>query len=270
MGKNKLSKFADMKEYPHVFECPLFYKGQQVDMSTGRPPFAMRGQWREEFFHNDHPLVVELGCGRGEYTVGLAERHPDSNFIGIDIKGARMWSGATEALNKGLTNVAFLRTSIEGIDQFFGTSEVNEIWITFPDPQMKKHTKRLTSTPFLKRYSHILVPGGVIHLKTDSPFLYTYTDALLRENSLPIEVNTTDLYGAIGQQVNELISEEAAAIQTYYESQWLARGMTIKYIRFRLPEVPELVEPNIDIPLDDYRSYGRTKRSSIDVRPAAK
>ena len=259
MGKNKLSKFADMKEYPHVFECPLSYKNEQ-------PPFALRGHWQEEFFHNANPIVLELGCGKGEYTVGLAERHPDRNFIGVDIKGARMWSGATEALEKGLTNVAFLRTSIEGIDKFFLTGEVEQIWITFPDPQMKKYTKRLTSTPFLLRYSRILVPDGIVHLKTDSPFLYTYTDALLTKNHLPVEVNTTDLYKAEGcQSINE-----AAAIQTYYESQWLSRGMTIKYIRFRLPANPVLEEPDIEIPLDDYRSYGRTMRSGVASRPAAK
>ncbi|MBO7497728.1 MAG: tRNA (guanosine(46)-N7)-methyltransferase TrmB [Bacteroidaceae bacterium] len=283
MGKNKLSKFADMREFPHVFECPFYYKQE-------RPPFPMKGRWREDFFHNDHPIVLELGCGRGEYTIGLAERNPNQNFIGVDIKGARMWSGATEALSKGLKNVAFLRTSIEFIDQFFSEGEVNQIWITFPDPQMKKYTKRLTSTPFLVRYSHILVPNGIIHLKTDSPFLYIYTDALLKESHLPVEVNTTDLYGTTSQQGNESTSDnadrdqhaclltcrleapqnEAASIQTYYESQWLSRGMTIKYIRFRLPASPSLVEPDIEIPLDDYRSYGRTTRSGVASRPAAK
>lgn len=250
----------------------------------------MKGRWREDFFHNDHPIVIELGCGRGEYTIGLAERNSNQNFIGVDIKGARMWSGATEALSKGLKNVAFLRTSIEFIDQFFSEGEVNQIWITFPDPQMKKYTKRLTSTPFLVRYSHILVPNGIIHLKTDSPFLYIYTDALLKESHLPVEINTTDLYGTTNQQGNESISgyadraqraclltcrldapqNEAASIQTFYESQWLSRGMTIKYIRFRLPASPSLVEPDIEIPLDDYRSYGRTTRSGVASRPAAK
>lgn len=255
MGKNKLSKFADMRAYPHVFEFPLYYKQEQ-------PPFPMKGRWREDFFHNDHPIVLELGCGRGEYTVGLAERNPDRNYIGIDIKGARMWTGATESLEKGLTNVAFLRTSIEAIDHFFAPGEVEQIWITFPDPQMKKYTKRLTSTPFLVRYSHILMPDGLVHLKTDSPFLYTYTDALLKENHLMVEANTTDLYKVASD-------DDAAAIQTYYESQWLTRGMTIKYICFRLPANPQLVEPDIEIPLDDYRSYGRTTRSGVASRPGA-
>ena len=263
MGKNKLSKFADMKEYPHVFEYPFHFQEEQ-------PPCPLKGRWREDFFHNDHPLVLELGCGRGEYTVGLAERFPEKNFIGVDIKGARMWSGATEALNKALTNVAFLRTSIEFIDRFFCEDEVNELWITFPDPQMKKYTKRLTSSPFLVRYGHILVPDGLVHLKTDSPFLYTYTDALLKVNNLPIETNTADLYGETASQALSEGIKEASCIQTYYESQWLSRGKTIKYICFRLPGNPQLVEPEIEIELDDYRSYGRTKRSGVDSRPAAK
>ena len=276
MGKNKLSKFADMREYPHVFEYPIYYKankpaGQQANgAECVLPPCPLKGRWREDFFHNSNPIVLELGCGRGEYTVGLAERYPNQNFIGVDIKGARMWSGATEALNKGLTNVAFLRTSIEFIDRFFCRGEVEQIWITFPDPQMKKYTKRLTSTPFLVRYSHILVPDGIVHLKTDSPFLYIYTDALLRTNHLPTEVNTVDLYGTTSQRVNGPMSQEAASIQTYYESQWLERGMTIKYIRFRLPANPVLTEPDIEIPLDDYRSYGRTTRSGVASRLAAK
>lgn len=253
MGKNKLSKFADMREYPHVFEFPFKYEDEQ--------PCAMRGCWGKEFFHNDHPIVLELGCGRGEYTVGLAERHPDKNFIGVDIKGARMWTGATDSLQKGLTNVAFLRTSIEIIDRFFAEGEVSEIWITFPDPQMKKYTKRLTSTPFLKRYGRILTPDGIIHLKTDSPFLYTYTDALLTTSHLPVEVNTKDLYG--DEDNGELT--EARAIRTYYEGQWLGRGLTIKYLRFRLPADAQLEEPDIEIELDSYRSYGRDKRSGLSV-----
>lgn len=255
MGKNKLSKFADMREYAHVFEFPFQYGREE--------PCPMRGQWGEAFFHNGNPIVLELGCGRGEYTVGLAERHPEKNFIGIDIKGARMWTGATDSLQKGLTNVAFLRTSIEIIDHFFTPGEVDEIWITFPDPQMKKFTKRLTSTPFLIRYSHILKPDGIIHLKTDSPFLYTYTDALLKVNNLPVDVNTADLYGQ-PDDTDEALTE-ARAIRTYYEGQWLSRGLSIKYIKFRLPAEPQLVEPDIEIELDTYRSYGRDKRSGLSV-----
>ena len=144
MSKNKLSKFADMKEYPHVFEAPF----AALEEAT----FDMKGRWHQDFFKNDNPIVLELGCGRGEYTVGLAKLFPEKNFIGIDIKGARMWHGATESLKEGMTNVAFLRTHIEFIERFFAPGEVSEIWLTFSDPQMKKATKRLTSTYFLNRY----------------------------------------------------------------------------------------------------------------------
>lgn len=265
MGKNKLSKFADMKSYPHVFEYPADYRDAT--------PCEMAGHWDDRFFHNGRPIVLELGCGRGEYTVGLARLHPEINFIGVDIKGARMWTGATQALEEGLTNVAFLRTSIEIIDRFFAPGEVDELWITFPDPQMKKYTKRLTSTPFLARYARFLKPDGVVNLKTDSPFLYTYTDALVAANHLLVEANTIDLYAPVSAGGSDEASlspavaqrlSEARAIQTYYEQQWLARGFTIKYLSFRLPATGDaLVEPNIEIELDDYRSYGRDKRSSL-------
>ena len=171
MSKGKLQKFADMARYPHVFEYP-YSVADDV-------PFAMRGRWREEFFHNTNPVVLELGCGRGEYTVGLAEMFPEKNFIGVDIKGARMWTGATDSLRKGMKNVAFLRTNIEIIDRFFAKDEVQELWLTFSDPQMKKATKRLTSTYFLERYRRFLSDGGLVHVKTDSNFLFTYTRLLL-------------------------------------------------------------------------------------------
>ena len=177
MGKGKLQKFADMATYPHVFEHP--YAGPEG------VPFAMKGQWDTFFFRNGRPLTLELGCGRGEYTVGLARRMPERNFIGIDIKGARMWTGATDALRTGLKNVAFLRTRIEAIDQCFAPGEVDELWLTFSDPQMKKATKRLTSTYFLTRYRRFLRDGGRIHVKTDSPFLYTYTRLMAEHNALP-------------------------------------------------------------------------------------
>ena len=265
MGKNKLSKFADMKEYPNVFEYSFKYNDESV--------CDIRGQWRQQYFHNDHPIVLELGCGRGEYTVGLGRLYPGKNFIGIDIKGARMWTGATQALEEGLANVAFLRTNIEIVDRFFAPGEVDELWITFPDPQMKKYTKRLTSTLFLARYARFLRPDALIHLKTDSPFLYTYTDALVAVNHLPVEANTKDLYGTDGETATTDstaspegaagLYDEARAIRTYYESQWLARGLSIKYLRFRLPADITLEEPDIEIELDSYRSYNRDKRSSL-------
>ncbi len=237
-----------MAEYPHVFEYP-YSVADEV-------PFEMKGHWGRDFFKNDNPIVLELGCGRGEYTVGLARRYPDKNFIGVDIKGARMWTGATDALREGLANVAFLRTNIEIIDRFFGQNEVCEIWLTFSDPQMKKATKRLTSTYFMNRYRKFLVPDGLVHLKTDSNFMFTYTKCMVEENRLPVEFVTDDLY-------HSGISDDILSIRTYYEQQWLDRGLNIKYIRFRLPQEGELREPDVEIELDDYRSYNRSKRSGL-------
>ncbi len=248
MSKGKLAKFADMAGYPHVFEHP---HSVLEDV-----PFAQRGRWHE-FFGNRHPITLELGCGRGEYTVGLARRFPERNFIGVDIKGARMWTGATESLREGLKNVAFLRTNIEFIDRFFAPDEVDTLWLTFSDPQMKKATKRLTSTYFLARYRRFLRDLGTIHLKTDSRFLYTYTKYVVEHNGLPLDMATDDLYAS--QAGDTSLTE----IRTYYEQQWLARGLTIKYLRFRLPHEGTLSEPDVEIELDDYRSYNREKRSSL-------
>ena len=173
MGKGKLAKFAEMAVNPLVVECP-FWQLQQEG-------FAMKGKWHKEFFKTPNPIVLELGCGRGEYTIGLARRFPDKNFIGIDIKGARMWHGAKTAMEEGLQNVAFLRTNIEIIDAFFAPDEVSELWLTFSDPQMKKATKRLTSTYFMERYRKFLVDGGIINVKTDSNFLATYTKYMVEK-----------------------------------------------------------------------------------------
>ena len=220
-----------------------------------QPPYEqMAGLWRERFFHNDNPIVLELGCGRGEYTVGLARRYPYKNFIGVDIKGARMWAGAKEAEMSGLKNAAFLRTNIEFITQFFAKDEVDEIWITFCDPQMKKATKRLTSTYFMQRYHQIVKPDGIIHLKTDSPFLYTYTTEMLRLNPYPVMANTDDLYAC--EQY-----PDAQALKTHYENQWLDRGLSIKYIAWQLAPLTAWEEPTIEIEKDSYRSYGRNYNS---------
>ena len=235
MGKNKLKKFAEMETFSNVFQPP--YK-------------PMTGRWHELFFHNANPIVLELGCGRGEYTVGLAERYSDKNFIGVDIKGARMWAGAKMAIEKELPNVAFLRTNIEFITDFFAADEVDEIWITFCDPQMKKATKRLTSTYFMQRYHKIMKPNGIIHLKTDSPFLYTYTMEMLRLNPYPVLANTDDLYAC--EQY-----PDAQALKTHYEKQWIDRGMSIKYIEWQLAPLTSWEEPTIEIEKDTYRSYGR-------------
>ena len=242
MSKGKLAKFAEMAENPLVVECPMAAHMQEE--------FKLRGKWHEEFFHNGNPIVLELGCGRGEYTVGLGKQMPDKNFIGVDIKGARMWTGAKEALQSGMKNVGFLRTNIEFIQRFFAPGEVSEIWLTFSDPQMKKVTKRLTSTYFLERYRKFLQDGGLIHLKTDSNFLFTYTEELLKANHIEAEVKTRNL--------------AEGGIQTYYESMWRARGIDIKYLCFRLKQGSPLIEPEVEIPLDEYRSYSREKRSGCE------
>ena len=243
MGKNKLKKFEEMKGFDCVFQYPWARLQQE--------PFPLRGKWRSDVFHNDHPIVLELGCGRGEYTVSLAKKYPEANHIGIDVKGARIWAGAKEAVTDNLPNVAFLRGEIECIDSFFAPGEVDEIWITFPDPQMKKTRRRLTSSRFLELYRRILRPGGTIHLKTDSPFLYTFTSRLVADNALPVIASTDDLY-ASG------LVDPVTAIKTHYERQWLSRGKRIKLLEFSLPAEGAITDPNEeDIPLDDYTSFPR-------------
>ena len=248
MGKNKLAKFDDMAEYPHVFQYPF-----SVLQANG---FELKGNWRKDFFKNDNPIVLELGCGKGEYTVGLGKLFPEKNFIGVDIKGARMWSGAKESLEAGMTNVAFLRTSIELISHFFEAGEVDEIWITFPDPQMKKVNKRLTSTRFMRMYREILSGEGIIHLKTDSNFMYTYTCEMAKVNNYPILFNNNDLY-------HSDLNDSILSIRTYYEQQWLDRGLNIKYVKFVCEERDTLIEPEVEIELDPYRSFNRSKRSAL-------
>ena len=259
MGKGKLAKFADMETYENVFQYPYSV--------VEHVPFDMQGHWHEQYFHNQNPIVLELGCGKGEYTVELAKLHPDMNFIGVDIKGARMWTGATQALNEGLKNVAFLRTNIEIIERFFAEDEVQEIWLTFSDPQMKNPRKRLTSTYFMARYRKFLIDGGIIHLKTDSNFLFTYTTYMVEHNHLPVLLSTTDLYSEDSENSQDSGASdysEASSIQTYYDSMWIARGLNIKYMKWQLPRNGELAEPDVEIELDDYRSYHRSKRSSLD------
>jgi len=252
MSKNKLAKFADLNTFGHVIQ--LSYS-KLIDEG-----FSLKGKWKHGFFKNNHPLVLELGCGKGEYTVGLAKRFPDKNFIGIDIKGSRMWSGAKEVNQSGLTNCGFVRTNIELLSHFFAPGEVSEIWITFPDPQMKRTNKRLTATRFLREYSEMLQPMGVIHLKTDSDFLYQYTVATIEVNHFQVQVNTSDLYGSG-------LADEILSIRTYYEQQWLDRGKTIKYLKY-IPHGNDLAEPEVEIEFDDYRSFGRnsTNRDNIETR----
>lgn len=252
MGKNKLKKFREMETIDCVFQAPY---GEL--MAAGG--FPLRGRWREEFFHNDNPVVLELGCGKGEYTVGLARRFPDCNFIGIDIKGARMWTGACQARDLGLKNAAFIRTNIELLDRFFAPGEVDRLWITFPDPQMKKARKRLTGTNFLNLYRKVLKEGGTVNLKTDSPFLYTYTREMALANGIPLIADTPDLYASVeaGAPLPPGVTPDIMQIRTFYEQQWLARGLSIKYIAFPLAAEPQLREPEVEIPLDTYRSFSR-------------
>lgn len=255
MGKNKLKKFAEMETFENVYQCAA------RELLTNNEVTKKAGKWNAEVFHNDHPIVLELGCGRGEYTVGLAALNPDVNYIGVDIKGARLWAGAKQAVEANMTNVAFLRTNIELIPNFFAKNEISEIWITFPDPQMKKATKRLTSTYFMQRYQKIVRKEGLIHLKTDSMFLYTYTKAMVTENKYPVLADTKDLYA---EPEDNATLDDARRLKTHYEHQWLDRGLTIKYICWQLSLINEFIEPEIDIERDTYRSYGRNYVSATN------
>lgn len=243
MGKNKLKKFAEIEQ----MSCVMQYPREKL-VEEG---FPFRGKWHGEIFGNNNPITLELGCGKGEYTVGLANAYPGRNFVGIDIKGARIWKGAKEVEEKKIGNAKFLRTEIENISRFFAPREVDEIWITFPDPQMQKTRKRLTSTRFLEQYATFLKPGGIINLKTDSPFLFEYTRRLVHSNGLEVLEETDDLYGT-GK------ADPDSSIKTFYESQWLSRGKSIKLLSFRLDAGVRLEEPPADdIEKDDYRAYTR-------------
>jgi tRNA (guanine-N7-)-methyltransferase len=230
VGKGKLKKFNEVATFSHVIE-PEIRDHVAVD-------HVLKGNWKRDFFKNSHPIVVELGCGKGEYTVGMARRFPEKNFIGVDIKGARIWRGAKTSKEENLTNVAFLRTRIELISAFFVANEVSEIWITFPDPQMKtgRAKKRLTSAGFLTRYQLFIVDQGLVHLKTDSKFFYEYTLEVVKQNQLPLIKNTPDLY-------KELWTDAILAIQTHYEKLHIDEGDNINYISFKLNNQSVLKEP---------------------------
>tara|TARA_B100000886_G_scaffold340425_1_gene309890 strand:+ start:929 stop:1564 length:636 start_codon:yes stop_codon:yes gene_type:complete len=209
-----------MAEFSNVFQ-PTF-----EDLKSG---FSIKGKWKSEVFKNDNPLVVELGCGKGEYSLGLSRKYPKKNFLGIDVKGARMWKGASDANNEGISNAAFLRTRVEFIEYCFAKSEVDEIWITFPDPQIKKKRakNRLTHPVFLERYSNILQDNGLIHLKTDSQFLHGYTLGIIEGHHHHLEDAEHDIYNAV-------LKRENMEIKTHYEKLFLAKNMPISYLRFRL------------------------------------
>lgn len=221
MGKDKLRRFAENETFPNMFQ----YKYEDLKNSEG---FALKGSWKKNFFKNNNPIALELGCGKGEYTVGLAKQYPNKNFIGVDIKGARMWRGCKTSVQEKINNVAFVRTHIQVLDMYFAENEVSEIWITFPDPQLKKPNKRLTSPRFLDLYSKILIEKGIIHLKTDSQELYDYTlNEVLLAHKKTILLSTNNLYGSD-------ILEDVISIRTFYESIYLNQGKPITYIKFQL------------------------------------
>lgn len=234
-----------METFENVIQAPFHNPNQ--------PDHELKGKWSASFFKNAQPLALELGCGKGEYSVSLANYMPGTNFIGVDIKGARMWKGAKDALQRNIRNVGFLRTSIEIIDKFFGENEVEQIWLTFPDPQMKSARRRLTATNFMEKYRKILSRGGTIHLKTDSNFQYNYTLEMVKENGLNIVKQTDDLYRS------DLL-DEVLSIQTFYEKQWRERGIAIKYLAFQFSHDEPLREPIVEIEKDPYRSFGRSAR----------
>lgn len=221
MGKDKLRRFAENETFPNMFQA------QYIDLERENG-FSLKGEWRRDFFKNNNPIVLELGCGKGEYTVGLGRKYKDKNFIGVDIKGARMWRGCKTSIEENLNNIAFLRTHVQIIDKYFSEGEVDEIWITFCDPQLKKPNKRLTSPRFLDIYSRILKPGGIIHLKTDSQELYQYTlEEVLIPNNYKIHYNTNDLYSTDDMH-------EVKEIKTYYENIYLKENKPITYLEFEI------------------------------------
>lgn len=221
-SKGKLEKFAENLTFPNLFQP------NQADLDSG---FSLRGKWHADFFKNENPIVLELGCGKGEYTVGLARRYPYKNFIGVDIKGARIWRGCKTSNEEGLTNVAFIRTKIQHIARFFDKEEVDEIWVTFPDPQPKfsKRNKRLTSPSFLERYKCILRPKAIIHLKTDNEPLFDYTLEIIEEAGHQLHIAVKDLYSFDGL-------DEVKSIKTYYEDLFFKQGFNINYLNFTLNE----------------------------------
>lgn len=223
MAKNKLSRFEENKSFSHLIQP------ERSEMLDG---FELRGKWNKEFFKNDNPIVLELGCGKGEYTIGLGKKFPKTNFIGVDIKGARLWRGSKTVEEKNMKNTGFLRTQIELIDLAFDPGEVSEIWITFPDPQIKFRRKkhRLTHPDFLARYKKILKPGGFIHLKTDSEFLHGYTCGIVEMNDYKVEVSNHDIYNRSTHDLPDYLYD----IQTHYEKLFLNEGKKITYIKFQL------------------------------------
>ena len=247
MGKDKIRKFKENE----TFRCLLQPSTAEV-LGKDHP---IKGNWCERMFGNSNPIVVELGCGKGEYTVDLAQRNPAFDYVGVDIKGARLWKGAKYATEYNLGNVAFLRTRIEFIGSLFAPDEVSEIWITFADPQLKKPKKRLTSPLFLERYRNLLKKGGIVHLKTDSRLLHEYTRAVVEQNGLKMLACATDIYGAdreklYGTPLESICGRDAVdalfQVQTFYESQYLAQGIPITYMSFLIDHEGPYAAPDFD------------------------
>ena len=233
MGKGKLNNFSEMKTFTNVFQ-PGFDEVYEKE-------YKLKGLWKEQYFNNSNPVILELGCGKGEYTIGLAKKHPQYNFIGVDIKGARIWTGAKTALEENIDNVAFVRSRIEFIESFFGKDEVDEIWITFPDPQLKKrrNKKRLTGSRFLTMYRNFLIKDGLVHLKTDNKVLFSYTWELVKINNFDLISGTNDLYGSD-------FTGPAREFQTFYEKQFLEEGLKIRYLQFRINHDDPIQEPETE------------------------
>ncbi len=227
MGKDKLRKFEELKSFNNNIEL-------HFEDLYGKP-HPIRGNWAKEIFHNNNPIVLELGCGKGEYVLELARQYPNINFIGIDIKGARIWRGAKTATEEKLLNVFFVRTRIHFIESLFVQGEISEIWVTFPDPQPNKVKARLTSSRFLNLYRSVLTENGIVHLKTDSAELYKYTSALAKSNQLAILKQTDN--------IDPVFPPDILAVQTHYEKLFRAKGKSINYISFRLPIHIDLHEP---------------------------
>ncbi len=224
MAKNKIRRFNEMKEWDNVFEPSLD--------PINKTPFLLKGKWNKEHFKNDYPIVLELGCGKGEYSIGMAKKYRDKNFIGIDIKGARIWVGAKEALENKIENVAFLRIKIDFLTDYFDENEIDEIWLTFSDPQPNKPRKRLTSELFVQRYRRVLKPKGFIHLKTDSDLLFESTLEEIETHNYNCNESTWDLYNSIQSKTEE--EKEIFKIKTHYEQLFSSKGAVIKYCKFQV------------------------------------
>ena len=225
MGHRKLKKFAEVESFSNVFQTHLFPEDGKV--------FPLKGKWKADYFKNDNPITLELGCGRGEYTVGLARRFPSRNFIGMDIKGARIWKGAKAAIEEGLNNTAFVRNRIDFIETYFAPDEISEIWVPFPDPYPGKAQKRLVAPPFIKRYRNIAPPGTLVHLKTDNPELYEYALEQVKESNYPLLCSSDNVYwdaDNLGPERFSLLTE----IQTYYEKLFISVGSKIHYAEFSI------------------------------------